>query len=130
MALGDVFFSTFLPKLGFRTLLFLDQGPLNSELVGDFQTFDWISQWLELLKREDEEEYRGIIFLLGFLIRSYFVPDACYFCSFYFIHTRCLSSNPLFLKVSEVHFEDYCWQVYVSNIAKNSYLFLSVPPPP
>ena len=43
----DFFLQENFPNSAFEPYL-LDQGLLNSKLVGDFQTFDWISQWLEL----------------------------------------------------------------------------------
>jgi len=64
--LGDVFFPDFFPNSAFEPYL-LDQGPLPQEIVGDFQTFDRIFQWLELLKRKDE---KGIIYFWPFLAIS------------------------------------------------------------
>ena len=63
--IGRCFFPKIFPNSVFEPY-FLDQGPfLNSELVGDFQTFDWISQWLELLKRKDEDGIRDFWPFLG-----------------------------------------------------------------
>ena len=65
------FFPNFFPNSAFEPYL-LDQGPLNQNWLVTFK-HDWISQWLELLKRKDEEEssmpiwlFLGHIFYLDF----------------------------------------------------------------
>ena len=45
--MGGIFLQENFPNSAFEPYL-LDQVLLNSKLVGDFQTFDWISQWQEL----------------------------------------------------------------------------------
>ena len=80
------FFPDFLPNSALEPYL-LDQGPLTQKLVGDFQTFGRIFQWLELLNRKDE---KGIIYFWLFLsisgnnlfdqihiFRSYFLVQLC-----------------------------------------------------
>ena len=58
----EIFFPHFFPNSVFEPYL-SDQGLLNSELVGDFQAFDGIPQWLELLKRKDEDGIIDFLFL-------------------------------------------------------------------
>ena len=93
MALGDVFLQEIFPNLAFEPYHF-ELRAFDSELVGDFQTFDRISQWLELLKRKDEEESSMPIWLfLGhiFYLENFpFITTRSNFSIFFMVH-GCLS---------------------------------------